>query len=281
MRISIVMPSFNQSSFVEAAIQSVLSQKYADFEVLFIDGGSTDGTMDIVDKYREQLAVVISEPDEGQSDALRKGFELASGEVLTWLNTDDLLLPGSLQDVATIFSENSGLNWVLGNVIWINQDDKILKCWKGEGYTPGWTRLGLLTAGGPSSFFRRELYQRVGGLNLNFDYMMDTELWWRFAVAGERFQRLRNYTWALRLHPAAKMSGHLFDSRSSEFACKVNEIKEAERRHILQLIDSYCIYRNPIISSVLNLTRRIVSPSYIQGRIDTFKWRKKDVQSTI
>jgi len=210
MKVSIVMPSFNQSNYVDAALNSVFSQNYRNWEILFVDGGSTDNTMKIIEKYRDRLAYCVSESDKGQSDALNKGFSNATGDIFTWLNTDDLLLPDALSEVVKVFSCNPGTNWILGNVIWIDANDNIIKCWRGEGYTPGWPRLGLLAAGGPSAFFRRQLYERVGGINLNLHYVMDTELWWRFAMAGESFYRTRNYTWALRLHKEAKVSGHNF-----------------------------------------------------------------------
>ena len=197
MKISVIMPSLNQAQFVEAALQSVLTQDYKDFEVVFVDGGSTDGTMDIVENYRDRLAYCVSESDKGQSDALHKGFLHASGDILTWLNTDDLLLPGALRVAATAFQKNPSRTWLLGNVVWIDRDDKIIKCWRGEGYTFAWHKLGLLTAGGPSAFFRAELYGRVGGVTLNLPFQMDTELWWRFIIAGERYHRISGYTWGL------------------------------------------------------------------------------------
>jgi len=278
MKISIVMPSFNQARYVEAAIQSVLSQQYDDLEILFVDGGSTDGTMEIVEKYRDRLAYCVSEPDKGQSDALHKGFSRAKGEVLSWLNTDDLLLPGALKQVERSFSERPQQSWLLGNVVWIDAEDRILRCWRGEGYTPGWMKLGLFAAGGPSGFFKKELYERIGGLNLNLHYQMDTELWWRFAMAGERFHRLDGYTWALRLHEEAKVSGHMFADSNDEKQKKVTLEKRREREHVLEITSEFRMKR-PIAKSLFSGARKLTSPAYIHGMIDHFRWRGKDLKS--
>lgn len=276
MKISIVMPSFNQSQFVTAAIESVLSQDYDRFEVLFIDGGSTDDTMSIVDVYRDRLTYCISEPDNGQSDALHKGFLKATGDVLTWLNTDDLLLPGTLRRVAQTFSQAPNTSWILGNTIWIDKNDRILRCWRGEGYTPGWPRLGLLAAGGPSSFFTRDLYERVGGLNLQLHYQMDTELWWRFAMSGEKFVRLNGYSWALRLHEAAKVSGHMFADRDNSRQTKIQHEKNVERAHIEAMTAGYT-RRLPFVSSALSIARKITSPAYIHGLVDHMLWNGRSI----
>jgi glycosyltransferase involved in cell wall biosynthesis len=275
MKVSIVMPSFNQSSYVEEALNSIFSQNYKNWEILFVDGGSTDNTMQIVEKYRDRLAYCVSEPDKGQSDALRKGFSRATGQILTWLNTDDLLLPDALSEVIKAFTDKPERSWVLGNVIWINNKNIILKCWRGEGYTLGWTRLGLLAAGGPSAFFKRGLYERVGGINLDLHYQMDTELWWRFAIAGESFYRLENYTWALRLHEAAKVSGHMFVAKNDPRQQTVANLKSQETAHIQNLTFAFCIMRNSHLTKLLSLCRRLVSRAYLGGLFDNYKWRGK------
>lgn len=279
MKVSIVMPSFNQCSYLEAALNSVFSQSYQNWEILFMDGGSTDNTMQIVEKYRDRLAYFVSEPDEGQSDALHKGFSLASGQILTWLNTDDLLLPDALSEVVKAFTEKPSRSWIFGNVIWIDAEDNILKCWLGEGYTPGWPRLGLLAAGGPSAFFRRELYERVGGINIKLHYQMDTELWWRFVMAGESFYRLRKYTWALRLHEKAKVSGHMFVSEDDPKQKVIENLKIEESTHIINLISKFCILQNSFFINFLSVLRKIISPTYLLGVLDDYRWRGRNLNS--
>jgi glycosyltransferase involved in cell wall biosynthesis len=279
IKISIVMPSYNQAAFVEAALLSIISQDYNDWEILFIDAGSTDGTLEIVERYREHITYFISEPDNGQSDAIHKGCVKATGNVLTWLNTDDLLLPGTLQKVARSFIRKPSCNWILGNVAWIDSNDKILKCWRGEGYTPGWLKLGLFAAGGPSSFFKRDLYHRVGGINLDLHYQMDTELWWRFAMAGESFYRLNGYTWALRLHDKAKVSGHMFFDPSDEKQIKISELQKKEKLYISRKTNKFFCKVNPTFKMALNVLRRLTSPQYLIGLFDNIRFSGRNIYS--
>jgi glycosyltransferase involved in cell wall biosynthesis len=272
VRFSIVMPSFNQGRFIEAALESILTQDYKNWEIIFIDGGSSDDTMQIVGRYLDVLSYWVSEQDEGQSDALKKGYSQATGDVFTWLNTDDLLLPGALAQAAKAFAANTNRSWLLGNVIWIDDSDKILKCWRGDGYTIGWPRFGLLTAGGPSAFFRRELYERVGGINLDLHYQMDTELWWRFAISGEPFYRLPGYTWALRLHEGAKVSGHIFADPRDENRTRIARRQILEADYISQYISGYVIKLPHQVRSALGLLRKAISPAYLRGRADNYRF---------
>jgi len=272
MRFSIVMPSYNQARFVEAAIQSVLSQECDDLEVLFIDGGSTDGTMEIVEKYRDRLAVCVSEPDQGQSDALHKGFCRATGDVLTWLNTDDLLLPGALSDVTRAARADPECEWFMGNVIWTDAEGRVLRCRRGEDYSPLWSRLGLLTAAGPSAFFSPKIYEHVGGLNHDLHYQMDTELWWRFVLSGARFHRLKDYTWALRLHAGAKVSGHMFIDNDDPKAKAVAAAQTKEAAHINSLITPHKFGIGPIAQRATILGKKALSHSYLRSVIESRRW---------
>lgn len=274
MRISVVIPSYNQARFVEAAIQSVLAQECEDLEVLFVDGGSTDGTMDIVARYQDRMAYCISEHDAGQSDALHKGFCRASGDLLTWLNTDDLMLPGALSDVMRAARDDPGCDWFMGNVIWIDAGGLILRCRRGETYSPFWPRLGLLTAAGPSAFFSPALYKRVGGLNRDLHYQMDTELWWRFILSGARFRRLRNYTWALRLHADSKVSGHMFQDNDNPKAKAVAATQAREAKQISALVASHQIAISPIAGRAMIRVKKALSPSYLRSICESGRWNR-------
>ena len=168
---------------------------------------------------------------------MHKGFGQATGDIFTWLNTDDLLLPGALSDVALAAELDTGCEWYLGNVVWINAENQILRCRRGEPYSALWPRLGLLTAAGLSAFFTPALYERVGGLNRNLHYQMDTELWWRFILSGAQFRRLKRYTWALRLHAGAKTSGHIFQDVDDPRTRAVASAKASEAEQIAVLVE--------------------------------------------
>lgn len=273
LKISIIMASYNQGRYVDAAIRSVLEQDYDDWELLFIDGGSTDGTLEVVEPFRDRLVHYVSEPDGGQSDAMAKGFSRATGDLMTWLNTDDLLLPGALSDVVRAAKANKGCEWFLGNVVWIDSDGKILRCRRGEGYSPLWPRLGLLSATGPSAFFSPALYKRVGGLNRDLHYQMDTELWWRFISDGARFRRLEKYTWALRLHADAKTSGHIFQDKDDPKARATAAAKAREACHVETLMSMHQFAIGRAARRGAIAASKLLSPSYLRSRIESRRWR--------
>ncbi len=176
-----------------------------------MDGGSNDDSVKVIECFNSRLTYWESTPDKGQSHALNKGFRRASGDILTWLNSDDVLMPGSLGAVARKFSEkgSSSKTWVVGGCLWIDTNGCVLKCTRARRWAPCGAS-GFLGVFGPSSFFSRACLESVGLLNEDLHYMMDTELWIKFARNNFRFSVLEGYVWALRLHPAAKMSGHHF-----------------------------------------------------------------------
>jgi glycosyltransferase involved in cell wall biosynthesis len=211
IRISIVMPSFYQGNYIERSILSVINQNYPNLELIVIDGGSTDNSVEVIKKYEQYITYWVSEPDNGQSHAINEGFKMATGTFLTWLNTDDLLLPGTLKAVNNAFIKHPGCRWIAGNVIWIDKSDTILRLRKGERWNSFFARHGLFSLYGPTSFMHKDMLNDHGVLKEEFHYMMDTELWCRFVNNGEHFIRINHYCWALRLHEEAKMSGHNFE----------------------------------------------------------------------
>jgi glycosyltransferase involved in cell wall biosynthesis len=277
-RITVVTPSYNQVKYIEKAICSVIEQGYSNLEYIVMDGGSTDGSADIIAKYDRDLTYWTTENDNGQSDALHRGFMRGTGEILTWLNSDDILLPGTLADVARTFMSDQTCQCVFGNVVWISAEGKILRCRKGEAYWSILPRLAVLNAYGPSAFFSRELYIKVGGLNTELHYMMDTELWWRFAIAGAGFHRLKRYSWALRLHSEAKVSGHMFPEASSYMLDKARQAQEVEYKHLLGLIASYQKSWAKPAKNLIQTALRISSPQYIRGLYDHAVWSGKPIE---
>jgi glycosyltransferase involved in cell wall biosynthesis len=212
-RISIVTPSFNQARYIEETLLSVRRQNYPDVEHIVIDGGSTDGTMAIVDRYRDGLSQVVSEADRGQSHAINKGMALATGEILTWLNSDDMLAPGALASAALGFA-TSGADLVAG-ICRIHRDGELLEehltaC--ADGPLPlddlldldgGWNAGQFFYQ--PEVLFTRALWQRAGArVDESLYYNLDYELWLRFAEQGGRLHVLgRPIAW-FRRHDAQK-----------------------------------------------------------------------------
>ena len=182
--ISIVTCSLNHARFIDAAMRSVLAQDYPALEYIVVDGGSTDGTPEIIARHADGLAWWVSEPDAGQTDALIKGFLRATGEIMGWLCSDDLLLPGALRVVAERFSREPDLPALYGDTVWIDQDDRI------QGYKKeiDFHRFVWLWSHNyipqPSTFWRRSLWDRAGGLDASYRLAMDGELWERFSRLG-------------------------------------------------------------------------------------------------
>ena len=125
LKISIVVPSFNQGNYLEETFRSIIGQGYPCVEIIVMDGGSTDNSVDVIKKYEKYITYWQSQKDNGQSDAINSGFRKATGDYVTWLNSDDVLLPGALLNIAKTIEKHPDVNWFLGNVLWMNKIGKI------------------------------------------------------------------------------------------------------------------------------------------------------------
>lgn len=234
-KISIVTPSYNQGRFLERTILSVLNQNYPNLEYIIIDGGSTDGSVEIIKKYEKYLTYWVSEKDKGQADAIRKGFEKATGEILAWLNSDDIYLPGTLDKVAKVFNEHRRVDVVYGNMYLIGDDDRVIGERKLVPYLPKISKYGILYGGfglyQPATFWRRALYHKVGGMNSAFLHCMDNDLFMKFARTDAKFKFIGEFLAGFRVHPESKTS------RLRQVAEKeIKLIYKRDRVNLLQLI---------------------------------------------
>lgn len=211
IKISIIIPSYNQGQFIEDALISIINQHYDNLEIIVMDGGSSDNTVDILKKYDYAITYWQSKKDRGQSDAINHGARLSTGEIITWLNSDDVLFPGVLEEVNHLSMAYPSVQWFLGNVLWMDKVGTVIRVGKVEKESRFWNKRYLFSNGGPSAFMRRECFLKIGALNEDFHYKMDTELWHRYLSLGYGFVRINRYCWGLRLHENAKMSGHNFE----------------------------------------------------------------------
>jgi len=203
-RISVVTPSFNQGHFLEATIRSVLDQGYPRLEYIIMDGGSTDNSVEIIKKYQDRVAFWVSAPDGGQSNAINQGFARATGEVLAWLNSDDLYLPGALEAVAEFFQNHPGIDCVIGDQDTIDPKGQHLCTVKNIPFSFRRTLYGGAMVPQPSTFFTRRAYEAAGPLDTGLHYQMDYEFFLRMASRGVRFGILPRPLAAFRLHRASK-----------------------------------------------------------------------------
>lgn len=202
-RISVVTPSFNQARYIETTIKNVLDQGYPNLEYIIMDGGSSDGSAQIIESYSDRLAYWVSEPDEGQTDALVRGFERATGEILCWLCSDDLFEPNALFEVAETFVQNPGWQVVYGDGVWIDAEGRPFKRKKEMGFNRFVFLYDYNYLPQPSTFWRRGIYEKVGGLDPSFDLAMDGDLWARFTEHTDIHHVPRSWS-RMRFYPEQK-----------------------------------------------------------------------------
>lgn len=199
---SIVIPTLNQGEYIEDTLLSILWQGYDNVEIIVVDGGSTDDTPAVLERYRPWIRVLIREPDRGQSEAINKGFRRASGSILAWLNSDDFYLPGAFQQVLACFEAHPDRRWVIGSGDIVSADQRFLRHVPGREGSPQ-TLLAiendcfLLQQ---SCFWSASLWQEAGGaVDEGLSLLMDYDLWWRFAlrchgiVTQEKLGAMRYY----------------------------------------------------------------------------------------
>lgn len=201
--VSIVTPSYNQARFLEATIQSVLSQNYPRLEYIIVDGGSIDGSVEVIRKYESKLAWWVSEKDRGQTDALNKGFARAKGDTLAWLNSDDTYAPGAIASAAKYLQMHREVGLVYGDANYIDEQGKIIGRFPAAPTDLQRLRQGYVHIPQQASFFRGALWRTLGPLDPSFYFAMDYDLWVRIASHSE--VKYMPETWAnFRLHAAGK-----------------------------------------------------------------------------
>lgn len=216
-KITVITPSFNQASFLERAIVSIHNQGYPNLEHILIDGGSTDGSLEILDRYEKRFFYWQSRPDKGQSDAINIGASHATGRYMMWINSDDMLLPGSLKKFARFFGKDPDTDLAFGNQVEVDESDRVIK----RLFTIDFDIRDFLyeiniIVHQQSALWRTDLFRKIGGLKL-FRYAMDYDMTYRMYRAGARFRRIPDFLSAFRVHPAGLTgSGQVARYRNDE-----------------------------------------------------------------
>lgn len=238
-KISIVTPSFNRKKHFEEAIRSVLDQKYPNLEYIIIDGGSTDGSVDIIRKYEAHLTHWVSEPDHGMYHALQKGFDVSSGEIMGWLNSDDRLHANSLFTLAEVFSRFSDVNWVQGIPTVIDESNRTVFVGSHSGINRSFFYRRKHEGSKryiqqESTFWRRTLWETAGSrVATEYKYAGDFELWMRF-FQYDRLWNLNAPIGSFRLSSEGQISTDLYDAYIKEARQVLDALplSPAERRKI-------------------------------------------------
>lgn len=248
-KISVVTPSYNQGDFLETTIRSVLDQNYPNLEYIIIDGGSTDQSVEIIKKFDNKLSYWVSEKDKGLYDGVQKGFDRSTGDIMCWINSDDILHKNSLFAVAEIFTTFKEVNWLVGAANYIDEKDRLVFASRAE----NWSRLRFLSGDfkyihQESSFWTRTLWEKSGGyIDNSLQLAGDMELWLRFF----RFEKCY-CTFAL-LGSHRSRSGNQksldqkeeYDNEATELLKK--EVKSLDRETKRQL-DMINVYKSTIMS---------------------------------
>jgi glycosyltransferase involved in cell wall biosynthesis len=204
-KLSIITPSLNQADFLERTLRSILEQEYPHLEYLVVDGGSTDGSVEIIERYADRLAWWVSEPDGGQTEALNKALRQATGDVVAYVNSDDYLLPGAI-DAAMRTLASSDASWVTGACRFVDDQDRLVAVWQPA--LPTGRRFSWMqqpwSVPQPSTFWRRELFERLGPFREDMHYVFDTEFMLRLVYAGEMPAILDQELSVRVIHDAAK-----------------------------------------------------------------------------
>ena len=286
--LSIVIANYNYGRFLGDAIQSVALQDMRDkVELIICDAASTDNSVDVIKKYAKGLPSNVaysdwiatanhssqesplitwwcSEKDRGQSAAFNKGFSHARGRFLTWLNADDVIMPGTLKAFEKTVEQNPMCEWFVGGVMWLDKDMRIIKCGRGRPFSKLRADMGSLSVWGPSSFFAKSLFERAGGVDESFEYTMDTELWMRFYNrCSVRYLPFIDYAWGLRIHEDAKTSSQFFVCGESD--------KEINKRMVIrdEMNKIFARYKPPLSQNFLRFVRSVNVWGSLMGRLDT------------
>jgi len=263
-RITIVTPSFNQASFMRDTIESILGQKYPNLEYYVVDGGSKDGSVEIVRKYNDRINWWISEVDRGQSHAINKGIERATGDFFSWLNSDDVLLPSALMSIAEFIQRNPKVDIVVGGLLLGSEDGTIKSCYIPTRSVSWCMRRGFYDLFQPSTFIRRSMLNRIGYLREDLHCRLDVDLFERLIGAGAQWGYIRQPLSMLRRHPAAK--GESLGERY------------AQDRVMLVSQHEYPEWQRDL---ALNIRRfqRLLNGSYFINWFATNKWQRRNIAS--
>lgn len=268
-KFTVVTPSFNQGAYIERTIDSVLSQGYPNLEYIIVDGGSTDGSVDVIRKYERHLAHWVSERDRGQSDAINKGLARAQGAYLTWLNSDDWYVDGALATMAEMFRSQPDADVVVGAGRIVDPTGREVYA-KTPAQVIDTELLYEWLSGGdfmqPSSAFRARAWQAVGGLDPSIHIALDVDLWLRMSLQGCRFATTDRLLSEALSHPAAKTTAY---EDLMRLDCSMVVIKHggerAARAEMERVFKLYRYYRssyremadNPLTSAVHRIAKRL------------------------
>ena len=284
IQLSVVIANYNYGHYLECAIASIVAQcegcchdkenraylivtNQSAVEIIVIDGGSTDGSVDVIKRNEDKIAHWVSERDKGQSDAFNKGFSVAQGKYLTWLNADDIFLPGALKKIIRAFESHPSCEWFSSNMVRFRNDGTITEIGWGPHILPKFVqtfRCPIVTFG-PSTFFSKAAFEKVGLMNTDAHYLMDTDYWVRMKKLGYWQRRINVFCWGFRMHEESKTAefdGHSVDKKAAAGIAK-------EREYVRTVLG----YKMSAWGRILSLAFRILDVSLLKKIWCEFRYR--------
>jgi glycosyltransferase involved in cell wall biosynthesis len=253
-KISIIIPSFNDGVFLEKTIISTLNQNYPNLELIIIDGGSTDETFGIIKKYDKFISYWVSEKDNGQSDALNKGFSIATGELVNEIDADDIFLPNALLNVGNFFKNNKDIDVIFGNMLNIDENDNVT----GECVYTKFSRIVYqyegVSLGSQSTFWKRELFKKIGMYDLNLKLSMDYDFFLKVGISHAKFKYIPYFFSAMRRHKGSLTENFIYTPKYFE------EMSIIDKRY----------NKNKILAPFLKIYSMVwrITNYFLQGDID-------------
>jgi len=257
LKFSIVTISFNQARFLEQAIRSVIAQDYPDIEYIVVDPGSTDGSRKIIDHYRDRISKVIYDQDNGPADGLNKGFDIATGDIYGFLNSDDVLLPNTIQKAAKSFRQRPDLDVISGHSLILDSEGKIVRISHSDHFSLRSTAYGCCVLMQASTFFKKDAYHLSGGFNIDNRSNWDGELFVDMALKGAKFGLINDVWGGYRIHADSITGSKKLDASIQIYREKIF-IKIMKRDK--QLFDN-------LLSIVYRLAKHIKNPSGLYQRL--------------
>jgi glycosyltransferase involved in cell wall biosynthesis len=249
-RVSIVTISFNQAAFLERAIRSVVEQDYPDVEYIVVDPGSTDGSCDIIERYRPRISKIILEPDTGPANGLNKGFAAATGEIFGYINADDAYLPGAITKAVSAFQARPYADVIYGHSYIVDRSGRIVRRSRSVPFNLRLYAYGGVVVMQQSTFLRRQAFERAGGFNENNRTSWDGELLVDMALSGSRFDMVDEYWSLFAIYPG-----------SITASAKYNQQYQADHARMFQAITGREYDRtNKVLFSLARIEKWLRNP---------------------
>ncbi|MDH5716426.1 MAG: glycosyltransferase [Spirochaetia bacterium] len=243
-KITVVTPSFNQGDFLRETIESVLNQNYPNLEYFIIDGGSTDNSVEIIKQYEDKIDWWVSEKDKGQSDAIRKGFERATGQLLAWLNSDDVYFPNALIKIGEAYMKNSNAAIFAGGLaVGEIKDGPIKKCSLPSKVPKFFYKYGMIGTGQQASFFNTDVYKKTKGIDINLFIRMDMDIMYRMLKENPEICVIKEMVGFFRWHEKTKStkSAEIFYKEWNNFYKEIN-VSTRKIKFTILLLKIYKIF---------------------------------------